>query len=179
MRIDTPSDAATLERCWRMVNNELYAIALQRRRLRSVEPEDEQFIMRWWTDLGFMILALLRLRRAAALPLKTMYGSATLRAALRHFDASLPGLRLMRNVGEHAHDYAVEQGYAKEIDRRQLEVGQWDETTFRWLQNTDGTPHELNIDEALAAAENLWAVLRELKQEATSVARRSSARSKT
>lgn len=80
--MESPSDAATLERCCRLVNIELHAVALQRRRLRSVEPEDERFVMRWWTDLGFLMVALLRLRRAAGVLLETTYTSAELRSAL-------------------------------------------------------------------------------------------------
>ncbi len=157
-----PSDDATLERCCRLVNIELHAVALQRRRLRSSEPEDEDFIMRWWTDLGFLIVALLRLRRAAGVVLGTTYASDELRSALATFDAATPSLRLMRNIAEHADDYAVDspKRHVKTIDRRQLEVGQWDGTTFHWLQETDGTPHQLNIDVALAAAEDLFRVMR-------------------
>jgi hypothetical protein len=151
-----PSDDAALERCCRLVNIELHAVALQRRRLRSSEPEDEDFIMRWWTDLGFLIVALLRLRRAAGVVLGTTYVSDELRSALATFDAATPSLHLMRNIAEHADDYAVDhpKRHVKTIDRRQLEVGDWDGTTFRWLH------HQLNIDVALAAAEDLFRVLR-------------------
>jgi hypothetical protein len=156
-----PSDNATLERCCRLVNVELHAVVLQRRRLRSSEPEDEDFIMRWWTDLGFLIVALLRLRRAAGIVLGTTYASDELRSALATFDAAIPSLRLMRNIAEHADDYALDspKRHVKTIDRRQLEVGQWDGTTFYWLQETDGTPHQLNVDLALAAAEDVFRVL--------------------
>jgi hypothetical protein len=166
--VEAPSDAATLERCCRLVNIELHAVALQRRRLRSVEPEDDQFIMRWWTDLGFLMVALLRLRRAASLLLGTTYASDELRSALNAFDAATPSLRLMRNVGEHANSYAIDhpKRHAKAIDRRQLEVGEWDGRIFRWLHEADGTRHQLNVDQAQSAAESLWAVLNEQRQAA-------------
>lgn len=125
--------------------------------------------MRWWTDLGFLIVALLKLRRAASLVLETSYASDDLRSALTAFDTSAPSLQLMRNVGEHADSYAVDspRRHVKTIDRRQLEVGEWDGTTFRWLQDPDGTRHQLNIDRALAAAENLWSVLCDTKTHAS------------
>jgi hypothetical protein len=166
--VEAPSDAATLERCCRLVNIELQAVALQRRRLRSVEPEDEEFVMRWWADLGFLMVALLRLRQAARLLLRTTYASDELRSALKAFDAATPSLRLMRNVGEHADSYAIDhpKRHVKTIDRRQLEVGEWDGTIFRWLHEADGTRHQLNVDQALAAAEDLWTVLRETKRRA-------------
>jgi hypothetical protein len=74
-------------------NIELHAVALQRRRLRSSEPEDEQFVMRWWTDLGFLIVSLIRLRRAAGMASRTRYASDELRPALSAFDAVTPSLR--------------------------------------------------------------------------------------
>jgi hypothetical protein len=46
-----PSPGASLERARRLANVELHAIALQRRRLATEEPEDERFVMRWWADL--------------------------------------------------------------------------------------------------------------------------------
>ncbi|HEV2973544.1 MAG TPA: hypothetical protein VGX69_00930 [Solirubrobacteraceae bacterium] len=111
------------------------------------------------------MVALLRLRRAAHLPLKTTYASDELRSALASFDAATPSLRLMRNVGEHADSYAIDapSRHIQTIDRRQLEVGEWDGTTFSWLHEPDGTRHRLNIDDALAAAEEVWRVLRETK----------------
>jgi hypothetical protein len=45
----------------------MFTVALQRRRIRSKEPEDDVFVMRWWADLQFYIVALRRLRRAAEL----------------------------------------------------------------------------------------------------------------
>ena len=74
----------------------------------------------------------------------------------------------MRNVGEHADSYAVDNPmrHVKTIDRQQLEVGEWDGATFRWLHGADGTRHELNVDQALVAAEDLWAVLRKIKEQA-------------
>jgi hypothetical protein len=155
------TDDATLERCCRLVDIELRAVALQRRRLRSSEPEDTDFVMRWWTDRGFLIVALLRLRRAAGVALGTSYASPAVRSALAAFDTATPSLRLMRDIGEHTDAYATDtpNRHVKTIDRRQLEVGQWDGTVFRWLQKPDGTPHQLSIDTALAAAEDLFRVL--------------------
>jgi len=163
LQVDPPSDAATLERCCRLVNIELHAVALQHRRLCSVEPEDKQFVMQWWTDLGFLMVALLRLRRAAGVLLETTYTSDETRSALAAFDAATPSLRLMRNVGEHADIYAIDSPnrHVKTIDRRQLEVGEWDGTTFRWLRE------QLNIDIALAAAEELYGVLRKTLSQVT------------
>ena len=71
----------------------------------------------------------------------------------------------MRNVGDHADSYATDSPsrHVQTIDRRQLEVGEWDGTTFSWLHEPDGTRHRLNIDDAFAAAEEIWRILSETK----------------
>ena len=160
-----PSDEATLERCFRLVDIELHAAALQRKRLQRTEPEDESFDLRWWTDLQFLILALWRLRLAAGLLRGTRYDSQQVQAALALFDTTTPSLRTMRNIGEHTDEYAIDspQRREKAIDRRQLETGSWDGQTFYWLQKEDGTRHTLNVDLALDAAQALHRVLRETK----------------
>ncbi len=64
---EKPSDAAILERAFSLVNEAMMTIALQRRRVRSSEPEDETFVFRYWADLQFFIIAMRRLRRVAEL----------------------------------------------------------------------------------------------------------------
>ncbi len=59
------SEADILERARSLCSEGCFAVALQHRRLRSKEPEDEVFILRWWTDLQFLIVSLRRLRRSA------------------------------------------------------------------------------------------------------------------
>lgn len=158
----SPSDAALLERAQRLANDAIHAVALQRRRIGSTEPEDDTFVMRWWADLQFMIVALRRLRRAAELASRNTTAGPEVRAALTAFDAALPSIKTMRNVGEHIDSYALDspRRHDKAIDRRQLEVGEWDGTTFRWLRQRDGRCHKLNTTEALAAAERLYDALR-------------------
>ena len=118
--------------------------------------------MRWWTDLQFMIVALRRLRRAAELATRSTPAAHQVRAALAAFDAALPSLKTIRNIGEHFDSYALDSPgrHDKWIDRRQLEVGEWDGTTFRWLRQRDGRYHELNTNDALAAAERLYDAVR-------------------
>ena len=87
--------------------------------------------------------------------------SDALQAAVASFDARTSSLHTMRNIGEHADEYAVDspKRHVKTLGRKQLEVGSWDGQTFKWLQESDGTSHELNVDEALAAAEDLHRAL--------------------
>jgi hypothetical protein len=66
----------------RLVNLELHAVALQRRRLASPEPEDDEFEFRWWTDLQFFVLALSRLRRYAEIPTRVASVADDVRVSL-------------------------------------------------------------------------------------------------
>lgn len=95
-----PSDKAILERASTLANDAMFSIALQRRRLRSNEPEDDVFVMRWWADLQFFIVALRRLRRAAELARRVPSIANSISSALKTFDTALPSLFTMRNVGE-------------------------------------------------------------------------------
>jgi hypothetical protein len=147
-------DAAILERAKSLSNRACFTVALQRRRLRSTEPEDNTFIFRWWADLVFLVVALRRLRRAAQLAtrISNTRAAAAVIAALTDFDATLPGLATMRNVGEHIDDYALnaQKRHHHDVNSGQLQVGSWDGTVFDWLG------HQLDIDVALAAAEKLF-----------------------
>lgn len=151
-----PSDAAILERAFSLVNEAMFTIDLQRRRIRSEEPEDKRFMLRQWADLQFFIIALRRLRRAAELAGRAPSIAGKVAAALKQFDNLLPDLSMMRNVGEHIEDYGVDEPKRryKHIDRRMLQVGSFDGTIYEWL----GV--KLNIDEAHAAAHGLYLTIR-------------------
>lgn len=51
-------DAGVLERAKRLANIQMFTIDLQIRRLRTPEPEDDDFVFRFGSDLQFLILAL-------------------------------------------------------------------------------------------------------------------------
>lgn len=140
---------ATLARAYSFSNEAMYMVSLQCRRIRSSEPEDRQFVLRWWADLQFLIIALWRLRSAGVLALQSGSDGASLEGAIDSFDSTLPHLRRMRNVGEHVVDYAMENGRDRVVQRRQLQAGSFDGTSLFWLDV------ELNIDLALGAAERL------------------------
>jgi hypothetical protein len=158
-----PSDAVFLERAKSLANQACFTVALQHRRLKSTEPEDDVFIFRWHADLQFFIVALRRLRRAAELTAGVPAVSASVETAIHDFDERLPGLAKMRNVGEHIDDYLHEgrqparkdRRRHKEVRRDELQVSTWDVPVFTWL----GV--ELDIDVALKAAETLFAVVSE------------------
>jgi len=148
---DAPSAAAIAERALSLMNEAMFTVALQRRRLRSVEPEDTVFIFRQWADFQFFIVALRRLRRAAELACRVPSAADKVTLAIKTFDGALPGFSTMRNVGEHIDDYAVQNPGRryKKIDRKMLQVGSWNENVFVWLGGA------LDLDHALKAAEDL------------------------
>lgn len=133
-----PSDGAILERSKSLCNQACWTISLQRRRLDSVEPEDEDFLFRPWADFQFLIVALRRLRRAAELGRQVALVRRHVTAAIRDFDRALPYLAKMRNVGEHVDDYASDRPNRKhaDVDRKQLQVGARHGALFEWLGHT-------------------------------------------
>jgi hypothetical protein len=154
---DKPSDAATIERAARLTNEAMWVVALQRRRLKTTEPEDHSFPGRLWADWQFFIVALIRLRAAAKIACAVPSARNEIGHALATFDQGLP-IRRMRDVGEHIDDYAVGRGKHRDVDRRALEVGSFDATTLRWRI----TPEELNADTALVHAQALCDVVRRI-----------------
>lgn len=151
---DRPSDAVILERAKTFGNNAMFTVALQHRRLRTHEPEDDVFYFRWQADAQFLVTALSHLRTAVELATQVEDVAESLRNALAIFDKRLPGLRTMRNVGEHFDDYLMGKGRShKEIRRGALQVASFDGEVFSWLGVT------LDIDCALYSAQQLFAEL--------------------
>lgn len=76
--------------------------------------------------------------------------------ATRAFDDAVPGLRVMRNVGEHFYAYATDdpRRHHPSVVCQQSQVDACDATTYSWLD------HELNIDTARAAASHLLDAVR-------------------
>jgi len=153
------SKDAILMRARRLCSEACFTVALQRRRLRSAEPEDNSFVFRWWADLQFLIVALRRLRRSAEIATRIPEFSVEVKVAIEEFDKSLPGLTKMRNVGEHVDAYAVNDPKRRDVsvDSGQLQVGFFDGTVYTWLGQS------LNIDNALQAAEKLCVRIKQLK----------------
>jgi len=150
-----PSEMVILERAKSLCNVACFTIALQCRRLKTSEPEDEIFVLHWYADLRFLILTLRRLRRAAKLAADVPSVSACIEVAIFRFDKSLPGLGKLRNVDEHIDDYVRgnPKNQHKEIIRDELQRNSFDGSVFYWLGA------ELDIDVALKAAEALFAAV--------------------
>jgi hypothetical protein len=154
----TPSRLQVLDRATRLGGNAMRAVDLQIRRIRTVEPEDEDWIARKWTDFQFLILALWGVRQAGQLG---QHVEPELTAALTAFDRACPDLATMRNVSQHLDEYGIDgkgrrqkrsDGYL--IGRRSLEVGSWDEDRFIWLDRV------LEVTQAREAAVSLYSAIR-------------------
>jgi hypothetical protein len=142
---DIPSDASTYERARRFANRAMWTVALQRRRLKTDEPEDHQFIFRRWADFQFLIIVLWRLRRATELAAKVPALKRAMKEAQKNFDAAVPALKTMRDIAEHFDEHAMDKGhYSSSISRRSLEVAVIGDSVFQWLG------HELNVDAAVS-----------------------------
>jgi len=70
---------------------------------------------------------------------------------LRRFDAALPGLPRLRNIGEHVDDYATDNPgrHDPTITRRYIQAGSWTDSEWHWLGEV------LDLDVAMRAAEAL------------------------
>jgi hypothetical protein len=146
-----PSDAATYERALRLANFAMWTVALQRRRLKTDEPEDEEFVLRRWADFQLFTTALTWLRRAATLATKVPRLKSPVEDARNTFDTALPRLKDMRDVTEHIDEYAIGKGRKSDIiSRKSLEVGIIEGSLFKWRG------FELDVDTALSAAEQLF-----------------------
>lgn len=155
--VGKPTAAATYERARRLANIAIWSVHLQCRRLRAAEPEDVDFVLRKWADFDFLVVALVRLRRAARLTAQVPELESSLLAAIETFDSTLPGLKRLRNVAEHIDDYAVDRGREQSVGRQSLEVSSLDAEgpTLHWLDSA------LNATEALQASERLFAAVKE------------------
>jgi hypothetical protein len=151
-KADKPTSAATYERARRLANVSMFAVDLQVRRLQSTQPEDSRFLFRKWFDFDSLVVALTRLRRAAALAAKIAEVEKTMRGALTEFDSSLPDLKRLRDVAEHFDDYALDKGRIRAVGRKALEVSYMDADgpTLTWL----GV--QLNASDARDAAGRLF-----------------------
>lgn len=67
---DDKRQLATAEDAFKLVNDAMWTVKLQLRRVRSSEPEDAEFAFRVMADTQFRLVALRRLQRAAELLIK-------------------------------------------------------------------------------------------------------------
>ncbi len=136
-----PSWNSVVEHALRRAQEACLLVALQCRRLKRAEPEEPQLAIRVWADIRMLMVALRQLRRSVELAALSPPLQDGLVRALAEFDGPLPDLWRMRSVEEHFEAHPVPEADA------------WDGRIFTWA---DGS---LNVDEALKAAERLFATI--------------------
>ena len=145
--------AVILERAYSLATEYMYSISLQRRRVEIIEPEDDEFIMRRWVDIQFLISGLVRLRKCVLIASQVPEAKIAISQAVEEFDKRLPALQNLRNVVEHIDEYAIDQGRNKSMSRGQVQVGSIIGAELNWLGP------RLDLDEAKSAAEQLYSDL--------------------
>lgn len=131
--MNSPSDEEILDRAVSLANEAMFTVAMQRRRIDRRELEDEDFAMRSWADVQFLIVSLRRARRCAEIALAVSPTRHEVQRALAEFDRAVPHLSLLRNVGEHIDAYAVDKGRDPTVSRAALQVGSWTADRLEWL----------------------------------------------
>lgn len=113
----------------------MWAIAQQRDRIRSINREDPEHFWHVLIDFDFLVVSLRRLRRVAGIARKVPTAAPLINQAIDEFDRALPDLKQLRDVAEHADEYAVDnpKRHDKSIDRTMLEVASLSGTTLRLL----------------------------------------------
>lgn len=161
-----PSSGHVLEMAHSHGNDWMRAVAMQRRRLMKPCPEDDACFahteFRREIDLHYLLVALRRLLGAARLAYGA--GCTELASPIAAFERQLPDLPDLRNFGEHFDDYQAGRGRLS-IDPGRLGLRRWYDgptggPVFEWVDRV------IDVDRALAAAEELYEALREATQPA-------------
>lgn len=160
-----PRDSAVLERARSLANEAAQAVSLQVGRIRSFSYDSDADPWQLLYDYQFLIGALARFDNAVSIAEHVPAVAGRVILIRKEFVDRVPGLRKMRNVLEHAEDYAVDAQHfgwnrrgRKEVLRQQLQVGSWTQESYEWLGET------LTLDAALGAVSNAYAQLKEMQR---------------
>lgn len=153
MNKKSDDEITLLERIHSHANESMFTLALQYRRLKTVEPEDKEFVMRWYADMRFLILEIIRFRKIIGNTQDIPSVSNSMKDSIEKFDNTIPNLKKMRNVSEHIAEYIAGNGRDKGVNSKELEVMIGDEEDYEWL----GV--RLNFKEVIKSAENCTSIL--------------------
>ena len=128
------------------------AVRMQRTRLKPVDHRD---IWEVEIDLHFLLVALVRLERAVIRAVDDAGLRPAMASELEEFNTSIPGLRRMRDVGEHADEYNLSKGRRIDVPRSQVQswgLGKSNSggLVWKWIGQ------ELDVDSASDAASRLY-----------------------
>lgn len=154
------SEAAVLERAKSLATNWMWAVALQHDRIVNPRQQDHSFHpfgLRNFNeaDIHFLVIALRRLRQAAATIEYAPQQWESVHPAIQSFDARLPWLKRLRDVFEHLEDYAIDSNLRQSpTTRRELQVWTFNDHGVNWLG------YDVNWWEAYAAAKDLYSAVK-------------------
>jgi hypothetical protein len=155
-----PTAGAILERATSLANKNANALHLQVRRIRGdserPHPDDYDDWERLY-DCELLVGALWRFRSAIRVAENVPEVAPQVFLLIERFDASLPGLRKMRNVLEHEDEYGVDAHHFgnkrarhPEVHRQQVQTMSWPDDGVTWLGET------LNYSDALQAVSECY-----------------------
>ncbi len=157
-RIKDPEldEAELIERAKSMATDWMWAVSLQHDRIINPRPQDQAFypfspMSINEPDIHFLVIALRRLRQAAATIEHAPQQWDPVRREIENFDKRIPWLKRLRDVFEHLEDYAIDSNFRHSpVSRREIQT--WSATThsLEWLG------YDVNWQEAHLAAEDLY-----------------------
>ena len=156
--MDTEQEEKWQEEKWKAVyedtrilaNFYVHAVAMQISRVRQEVSASDQFVMRPFVDFEFLLVTLVRLRRAACAIRKMPVAREAMQQAIKEYDKRLPALKDLRNITEHYDDYLLKQGRIANADRAGLLTKIMSPESIDWMG------YSMNLNESMAAAEALF-----------------------
>jgi hypothetical protein len=136
------------DRALRLTEQQVVAVTLQVHRLHAFWTAPDRRFAESRADFEFLVSALRRLRRAAALAASIPGLAEEMGKALADFDAALPMVRRLRNISEHLDEHVFGPNWWE------LEYASRGPASFRWLGE------EVSFDAAQAASVALLGHLR-------------------
>ena len=133
-----------------LANIYVHAVAMQISRVRQKVSDSDQFVMRPFADLEFLLVTLVRLKRAACAIREVPVAREAMQQAIKEYDKRLPALKDLRNITEHYDDYLLEQGRISKVDRSGLLTKTMSPESIDWMG------YRMNLNEIMAAAEALF-----------------------
>ena len=134
-----------------LANIYVHAVAMQISRVRQEVSGSDRFVMRQFVDFEFLLVTLVRLKRAAcAIKKEVPVAREAMQQAIKEYDKRLPALKDLRDITEHYDDYLLKQGRISNVDRSKLLTKIMSPESIDWMG------YSMNLNESMAAAEALF-----------------------
>lgn len=171
-KADDLSEPAVVERAKSIANEWMWAVSLQHDRIVNPRNEDQRFHP-WGlgsfneADIHFLVIALGRLRQAAATIEHVPSCWDSVRNAIKAFDDALPWRKQLRDVFEHLDDYATDSDRRRtNTERKKLQVWSTTGTGLIFLG------YDVDWNKANEAAKNLYSAVKAIYESFPRIAKR-------